>query len=753
MTTQLERDDVKDAMNAADENINKMAEALKQISLKSTFGSAVEKSGKLEDNLREINVTSLGTAQKTALGVGKRVLISVDVPGIVKPNLEEAFDGVLKPLVNIVDQIQQEVYGVRAQVKSFEPEKLLEQFLQPHISKFVKELDQYRPSKLLKFIKDLYEKILKNLHKLDPGQLVVKLEGLYQQIAKMAQVLSPKGLISLLERQKNNIQNNLKELPNKLIGLIESALGGVDKIFSGLGLDELIDSSFWTDLKELVDFNLDKSIENIDNAQKSVSDQVDGINEEKINNELNNLRASLETFSKDEKAPAANYDVAKKALEDSWGNYSEALDTLKQEKFEGLEPNFEPVFKTDYYYQCLVERLGELYNRLVNPEIASKLEEPYNIEAQYTAWKQKADQDRRTTEGSRLRPNKEDLQTIRKSLPENNELIKAFKDTLPNQLEAQFIGPIRDILTSLNEILKQPKEIVERIEEVIEALADAPGKITKILLDQAKNLKSDFDKTAGDLSGEIGKVVDNILLTLSSTYTAVEETLQSLSPTILLNTFYASDFKADGLQFLLQKLKAESRDPITDLLWGKLDANQRLLLAGNGLKEEAIVVALNELLTTDTLYSASNFRGIELPDHGKELAEKFSSLSEDQRLRLNRIALETVYGDALVLSVQSIFPFFMKTLKDLYPEAVIQELDQTHAKIVEVVRNLPKNVAEAVQNAYKALMAKFEELIGDRLDRIFLELKKPLWRLQRDLDIGLEDISGSYRRLLSAVPV
>lgn len=747
VTDQLDREEVQQAIGAADSSIDKMAKALEQISLKSTFDLTVTKSRSLESDFRAIDVAKLGTAQKTALGVGKKILESVDVPGIVNPKLKEAFEDVLEPVLNIVDQVQQEVDQVKLQVQSFEPGTLLKDFLRPHISSFVEALNQYRPSELLKGIKALYDKILKSLHQLDPNQLVAMLEGLYQQIAKMAEALSPEGLIKLLENQTRKIQDLLGELPiGQLIDRIQSALGSVEKLFAGLGLDEMLAPGFWNDLKEIFSLDLKQPLQKLDEIKATIDQRVGNIAEEKLRRAIDDLRNAVKVFSEN---PKKDYAEAKETLSGTWQEHGDALIALGEENFEGLNPDFQPGSRTDFYYEDLVGRVNLLRQRLLDEESVGKLTKIHDD------WQEKLDLvhdgGRRSNEGKRLIPdNGED---IKAALASDDELIAGFKSILPDQIESQFIAPVRNILTLLNGILTKPKAILEKIEEVIQALLEAPGRIVEILTEQTDRLRHDLTATISALSAAVGRVIGRVTDTLQLTYQEVDKVLRSLRPTTLLNTFYISDLKPGGLQFLLNKLKADNRDAMADLLWKELEASQRALLAGGGLNEEAIVGVLNKVLTTNTIYPAINLLNGELPAYGKELAEKGASLSEDERLRLNRIALETEYGEALVLSMQSVFPFFMETLKDLYPEAIIQALDQTHAKIVAVVRNLPQNIGAAVQDAYIALMDKFEELIGARIDRIFLELKKPLWRLQRDLGVGLEDISGSYRRLLSAVPV
>jgi hypothetical protein len=765
VTAQIDRKEVQDAIKATDNSIEVMSETLKNIKLEPTFEAVITKSKSLENDLRAIDITQLGTAQKTALGVSKKILEGVDVPGTVNPRLEKVFNDVLEPLNRIVAQVVGEVNKVRGQMKSFKPEELLNKFLQPHIDSFVEELNKYQPSKMLESIKSMYQGILKNLNKLDPNQLVIMLEGLHQQLAKMSQALSPGGLIKLLEVQKKIIQNRLSKLPEEVFDSIKSALSSAKKIFSGLGLDEIMDFELWKNLKEIFSLKLEKSLPldltKINNLVGNIDENTMGSNKKTLGVSLEGLRISINTFSQN---PKNDYGEAEKELKDCWKLYSYELDKLKMINFEEKNTNFEHISKTDYYYEDLVKRLQNLYERLVNVEINLGSEKSYKLKDEYNTWLEKLEnvsiRDSRNSQVAILVPQKNDLKELENALKSNNDLIKAFKRALPSQLDNQFIKPIDEILSTFKEALGKLDKTIGKIDGVIEALRGAPEAIKNKLLKKTNNIFPVLRGVANQLSETVGNVVLKASETLGSAYELVKEALELIRPTILFNTFYTSDIKTDGFQSLLEKLNAENRDPVSELLLNSLASNQKIWVATDQLTEqlteqlkEAIVEALNQLLTTDNLYNASRFRDVELPAHGKELAAKFSSLSKDQRLRLNRIILETVYSDTLVLSMQSIFPFLMKTLEELYPEAMIQGLDETHAKIVAMVGDLPRIVAAEVQDAYQTLIDNFEKSIGTRIDAIFLELNKPLWRLQRDLGVGLEDIRDSYRRLLSAVPV
>ena len=101
VTGVLQSQPVKDALNKADQGIDQVVAALQKVSLEPAFQLAVTQTNKLELELKKIDVSTMGTAQKTALKVGVKILQEIDVPGVVNPELTAAFDSLLDPVVGL----------------------------------------------------------------------------------------------------------------------------------------------------------------------------------------------------------------------------------------------------------------------------------------------------------------------------------------------------------------------------------------------------------------------------------------------------------------------------------------------------------------------------------------------------------------------------------------------------------------------------------------------------------------------------
>lgn len=750
VTGVLQSPGVESAIATANQGIDQMTVALQSISLKPPFDTAVTKTKALETDLRTMDVTTMGTAQKAALKVGAKILQQVDVPGVVNPELTAAFDEVLNPVENIVYLVQGEINQVSAQVQNFQPGTLLEEFLRPYIDTFVAQIDAYRPSKLLQPVKDLYLNLLDKLTVLDPEQLLQLLEELYQKLLGVLEALSPKGLTEFLNAQIKRITDVLDNLPVKdLVNRITAAIGDVEKLFAGLGLDEVLNSKFWRTLADILSINLEQQIRQLDTIKTEITSRVNRVDDDQLKAKLMTLRSAIATFAE---SPAADYQTAKEALGAAWGNHQQALTTLAttwQEvspSLDGFTPG--PEFQVDY--SDLKDRLASLYERLTQT----------NAEAQYTPLSTAAELGAGSTqsnEAKRLRPTKKQLQEVdilgTINARDDDQIIAEFKQVIPDELEQQLIGPVRRILTSLDTMLAQPRQILSGIEAVIKDLAEVPTKLAAILNDLAFEIGDQIRRAIALLSGTIKRFNVDFLHDL---HRQIVTQIAELRPTYLLNRVYdLSDFEKGSLSALLTKLRSPNPDPVSRFFLDQLTENQRnLLLGSDGPQTQTIVMqTFNRLLDDPRFYSAERFQGITLTPAATGLIARRATLQPRELLRLNRLLLEAAYNDALVLSMQSLFPFFLETLKRLYPEALVKSLDALHQQIVQVVRDLPTTLANALNAEYDEVMKVFKRVIQDPIDRIFAALIARLRGLQSELGIGLEDISSAYNRLLVAVPV
>lgn len=741
VTGVLQSQPVKDALNKADQGIDQVVAALQKVSLEPAFQLAVTQTNKLETELKKIDVSTMGTAQKTALKVGVKILQEIDVPGVVNPELTAAFDSLLDPVVGLVDSIQGEIKQVDEQVKSFAPGTLVKTFLDPYIQSLVTELNKYKPSVLLETVKQLYETLLEKLEILNPNQLLERLEELYEKLLAVVDSLSPEKLTQFLTEKLNALKSILDNLPvEQLINKVIEAIGDVEKLLSGLGLDNVLNSGFWQTLEEILSLNLQEQIQQVDTIKAKIIERVNNIDETKLIAALTSLRTNLTNYATDPNIAISN---AKNELNQAWNNYQKASEDFAAEwnRSKPLLDNFNPPAEFAVDYRDLLTRMTALRQRLVTAKVTN-------------------DPDTKALTPS-SNPTGEKLDNLLKSSTarSDEQIIADLKKVIPNEIESQLTGPLKRILRSLDEILAQPRTILEEIKKVIQRLQSAPTDIAKIL----KNLTTDFGNIIRDsinkvktaIDGTVNKIIDS----LETIYKEIVDKLKELRPLLILNSFYdVSDFKGGTVVHLLTKLRRkEPLDAVSAYFWTTLNETQKALLENGDPNQpgtqKALFNALNKLLTDVNLYGTERFKLVaeNLPQEAKDLIAK-PQRSELETIRLNRLLLETAYPQEIILSLQSIYPFFLGKLKEIYPTEIVKKLDQLHANIVKLILDIPKALEGALNDEYQKVVAAYQE-IRQKIDRIFKALIERLYGLESELGIGLEDVSDAYRSLLVAIPV
>ncbi|NCS27209.1 MAG: hypothetical protein GPJ18_00910 [Microcystis aeruginosa F13-15] len=741
VTGVLQSQPVKDALNKADQGIDQVVAALQKVSLEPAFQLAVNQTNKLEIELKKIDVSTMGTAQKTALKVGVKILQEIDVPGVVNPELTAAFDSLLDPVVGLVDSIQGEIKQVDEQVKSFAPGTLVKTFLDPYIQSLVTELNKYKPSVLLETVKQLYETLLEKLEILNPNQLLERLEELYEKLLAVVDSLSPEKLTQFLTEKLNALKSILDNLPvEQLINKVIEAIGDVEKLLSGLGLDNVLNSGFWQTLEEILSLNLQEQIQQVDTIKAKILERVNNIDETKLIAALTSLRTNLTNYATEPNIAISN---AKNELNQAWNNYQKASEdfTAEWDRSKSLLDNFNPPAEFAVDYRDLLTRMTALRQRLVTAKVNN---DPSIKELTPSST-----------------PTKKKLDNLLKSATarSDEQIIADLKKVIPNEIESQLTGPLKRILSSLDEILAQPRTILAEIKKVIQRLQSAPTEIANIL----KNLTADFGKLIRDsinkvktaIDGTVNKVIDS----LETIYNDIRNKLKELRPLLILNSFYdVSDFKGGTVANLLTKLRRkEPLDAVSAYFWTTLNETQKALLENADPNQpgtqKALFNALNKLLTDVNFYGTERFKLVaeNLPQEAKDLIGK-PQRSELETIRLNRLLLETAYSQEIILSLQSIYPFFLGKLKDIYPTEIVNKLDELHANIVKLILDIPKALEGALNDEYQKVVAAYQE-IRQKIDRIFKALIERLYGLESELGIGLEDVSDAYRSLLVAIPV
>jgi hypothetical protein len=738
VTNVLESPSVTDALTKAEAGIDQIVAALQKVSLDPAFDLAVRKTGELETKLKQVNVATLGTAQKAALKVGTKILQQVDVPGTVNPELTAAFDQVLDPVVNLVNSIQAEVRQIDTKVEEFQPGTLAAKFLAPYLDPLIVELDQYKPSLLLAKVEEIYNTLLDKLEILNPDQLLQLLDQLYDKLVEVIKALSPEELTKFIKQKLDEIAAMLDQIPiEQLVNKVIDSIGSVEKILGGLGLDSVLKSDFWQTLEEVLTLSVQDKIQKIDDIKAEVVRRVNGIDEAPLNAALATLRTAIDDVNQNSAPFKEMMGTAVTTLDTAWTRYQTAVTTFAgqwtahQQRLDQFTPT--PDCAVDY--RDLRERLATLHDRLI--AIAP-------LEAQINQVKTQAD--------IIIKQPAKDRKPALKLDRTNADILATFKQVIPTEIERELTGPMKKMLNTLDQILAKPRAILDSIKAVIQQLATAPKELATIL----KQLATSLGKVIRGAIDKVKTVIQGFDVNfLTSIHAKIVSKLEEFSPILVMNAFYAdSDFSQSNPAKFLQRLRSPAAtDKVSAYFLSQLEEAQRTLLAssdGPGAKK-ALMQGLNQLLRDPNFYSADRFTPLTLPSEARELIEK-ANRTVKETIRLNRLLLEAAYPDEIPMSVQSIFPFFVDQLRSLYPTELVKQLDAVHANIVQVIRDFPKALEGALNAEYQKVV-KVYQAIRALIDKIFKALIDRLRGLQSELGIGLEDISDAYGRLLVAIPV
>ena len=729
VTQVLDNPLVDHSLKEAESGIKLITDNLGKVSLKPAFKAVVDKTGDLETKLRGIDAAKLSTPTKVALKVGTTIIKEVDVPGIVNPELNLAFAEILEPIEDLVGLIQGEVDKIDAQIQSFKPGSLIEKVVKPSLDTVVAKIDEYKPSILLKPVKAFYDEMLGKLDAIDPQQLVDKLDELYQKLVQIIESLSPDRMTDFLNEQLAIVTKTLDEIPvEALVAKVNQGLNQVDKLMASVGLADVVQSDFWLTLESILSYSFADKIKQIESLRDRVVERVNAIGTEQLTVSVGGLQQAITDYVKIQKNPNVGFDLS--GLQAAVSEYAPVMEEV-QALWEAKQltlAQFSPQAELAVDYQDLRDRLQRLYDGIntTNPQsVYERVEQLL------------------TTEGDRLKPNQpESIEVI-----QNLQILTSFKQFLPEELDRQLINPIKNLLNSLDNLLAQPRSVLGDIKLVIQKISEAPGRLAEILSNIATNLGAQIRDAINAVKAVINSLVSEVLTALQGTYNNVLDTVKSLSPHRILNSFENSDFI--NFDKFLEKLR-ESQDSLTVYIKSQLTANTQSLLAVNspGTKV-AIIRDLNRLLLDENLYKPEQLQGIQLSPEAQKLSQ---GDYRNNIVHFNRVLIESNYAGELVMNVESIFPYIQQQLAEIYPQNIVDELDRLHAKIIQLFHDLLGAVASSLDGQYQKVVKKTEAL-REAINKLFKDLRARLEQLKSELNIGLEDVEEAFDRLLNALPV
>ena len=311
--------------------------------------------------------------------------------------------------------------------------------------------------------------------------------------------------------------------------------------------------------------------------------------------------------------------------------------------------------------------------------------------------------------------------------------------------------------------------------------------VTNMVGDLLKSLKqnlSDFnDNVLGKSPNEKG-IIEDI-------YHQIQAVVSKFDPYLILNSFYGmSDFRSNTLPFLQLLQAADSATDASDQKQqiAKLILRHMKQIPPNLLKtvlptindtaatlvdkhivrrtpesEQYLMALMNLLLSSrgvnESFRNDLKRQEIEFPEWlTPEVTQLDADIqkmpnSEDRDLKIlryNRLCFEVVFSQEISMGIQSVFPFFLHQLRKLYPKALEEKLGKIYQSILDVINSFPSVVAEGVQELYGKVKEAYKP-ISDLKDRFFEVLLTQLYRLQTELEMGLDDLGQDYNHLLSVM--
>jgi phage-related protein len=733
VTAVLDSPQVNNALKQAEAGIKTITDNLEQVSLEPAFATVVTKTGDLENKLKAVDVAKLSTATKTALKIGTEVIKQVDVPGTINPELKAAFAEILQPLENIVTSIEGEFLKIDQKINNLKPGTLVQEFLGSYINSLVNILNNYKPSKLLQPVEELYQELLVKLDVLNPKQLLDKLQELYNKLQNVIQSLSPKPITDFLDQQLKAVSEQLDKLPvEALVNKVIDGLSQLDKLMASLGLGDVLKLEFWKNLEEILSFSIADKIKNVEEIRDRLIAKINGLDAQPLTQQLQTLQDAIATYVNTPTVATIT------SVESATAEYTTTLAKLQTQyaakKLELAE--FQPDIEILVDYRDLRSRLEQLYTNFTATEPAPL--QPSDILTQLQTI---------VAESKTLQPTKTKRNNLLKiataKTPE--QLLAEFQQIIPDELNQQIINPIKEILTAIDNLLSQPRSILDEIKKVIKTVEEAPGRLLKILSDLAKFMGDKIRDAITAVKQKINLLGSEVIKELEQTYQVIVKTVESLSPRRLLNSFDDSDFPT--INNLVQKLR-EPQDKVSQYINSQLPTNTKLLLASDSPgRNTAVIIALNELLLDQQFYSVERFAGVQLPRNFELL------IGTEELLYRNRLLLEAAYPGEIVMNLEAIFPYFKDKLGEIYPEAIVEKLDILHQNILQLIKDIPQALGESLDEQYDKKVLQKTQQLRQSIDNIFKALRGRLAGLKSELDIGLDDVSDAFERLINALPV
>lgn len=776
----LNRQEVKEALEQAKQGIEKFKNTIDQASLKPVFDLVVTKTGELESSIKSIDAARLGTPQKTALKVGAKVIQEVKVDEIIKPELISAFQEIQQPLEELIELLKGKVLEIENTINAFNPGTLAtDQILnsEPYQA-IISALEELQPSQLLAPLKEVNAKLTNIVDELDPQKIIDEVQKIYEKFTELVEVMSPDPLNRMIGEAMDVAIFQLKQIRDSELENIVTTLKdsiSVDKLMAGTGIQEIAQAQFWQILKDVLGgVYLDTLKDAMDKVDSQFANRIGTL-------DFSGVMAQLQTVIRDINDQIQIPEVTiinKRVLE---------LDTLLGDHKEQVRKLQEQRRQLRVRYQDSPE-----INKLLMSMDMTPLVELSKAVRRVKGLDQDALTKNLESVVTKLQAQKSALSSLTESQLQN---------AVPTIFRKQLGDPVRDWVTVTQTQLQPFSGAVSAIENIVITLTTMPAKIDQSVGAVLETLRNSIRRVINETLSTIQTFRDSLIGTLNAIYDRVQTLVNNLSPYWLLNVFVESDFAAQGMLAFANRISNPSNDVIAALLQTKLTPDELALLKNATTTDTAgqrknVLKALNGALRDKAVCAPKNYQTVKANIEQKinELQNKLTtsaakngaSISDEQRrqriedlkkfyhyqalrgqlletsikynggrdkknvkIRFNRLILEAHYQDDILMSLQSLHPYIVVQVSQLYPEQTVQRLDDIYAGILDKVEQFPDQMIRAPLddefNKIKAILKENFDIAG-----LFNVLGLKLDSMDDDLSKGLDRLSTAYSQLLAA---
>lgn len=759
ITVVLKKPQVEQALDKAQEAVETLKGIMEDVSLKPVFNLVIDKTGDLEVKIEAIEVDKLGVPQKTALKVGSKIIQEVKIDEIIKPELQAIFKDIKDPIESLVNELKNGILQVTAIIDDFEPGTLATDLLEnsaPYKT-FISFLESIEPSKLLEPLKKANEKLVKIIEKLDPQIVINKLQELFDKLYELIELLSPEELNKKILSAKNFVRDELVKFRDfkidKILDTIKEKVS-IQKLLEGTGIQEITNAQIWDDLYYFL------TGEFLDVISQTMADV-----EARISDEIKKLGFTTPVEDLDKMNEAVTNQIKMTS-----GLLSDKLDEMKNK----LEPLSNRISDLDTRRKQLLQsrtdypELEDIFKR-IDLSVFTKAQESLD---KLTVMSQSEKDTALKAFETVLKANQKKLKDLKK---------EGLDKAAPIIFKKQISDPVNALIAKIKVELQPFADTLTAIKELLDKILELPQKIDELVSNVLNTTRQSLIDVITSTIQSLDTIAEAVTDSIKALYDKITATVNRFNPYALLNTFSLSDFEEGtdkGLNAFRDKLLSPDGDTLITRLSSLLSSDQRNLLDNRSGDWQSIIVdLLNQVILQEGRNSTIEGMDTEAINHlnaqisALEDASEASELNklyrlqsllgqlqtvnrisntQSQQIRLNRLIFEAFYSDDIKMSIQSLHPFVVEQIANLYPEATVQRLDDIYKSIVEGVKQLPqKLIQEPLDNKYKEVKDMFLEKFD--IASIFAVLQVQLGNMDEELEEGLDRLSFSYNHLLQTM--